>query len=505
MGYLLGVDVGSSSTKVGLIDLDGHAVAVSSRSYPTEQPKPGFKEQNPELWWEAVVSAIREATKDADTRRLLAIGSTGHICSHTFVDAAGKVIRPALGFQDQRAVTEVEELLSKTTREELAVELGVDLPPAAIWPLPRLLWFRKMEPATLERARYLIQAKDFINFRLTGEFASDFSTNRGLVNLSNGLPAKKVLKKLGLREDLLPHLYGPEQVMGRVSAQAAVETGLPQGLPVVTGWNDLNASVLGSGAVNVGDAFDITGTSEHVGVVTSTKHAVLGLICAPFLPGKYLFYGVTSNGGGALSWYQRGFGLQFEELLRLAEKTAMGCDNLLFLPYLDGERSPIWDPRACGAFVGIRNHHQQGHFVRAILEGVAFGLLQILDLIEDEIGAITSPIIVSGGAARLRLWNQIKTDIWGRRTTVPEYVHAAVVGAAMLATVGTGNYATCEAAAGAMFRMKEEFSVATDHHDSYQRLNAQFRKIYPALRQIFTELYEEHCQEEETTCPQKPL
>jgi len=175
------------------------------------------------------------------------------------------------------------------------------------------------------------------------------------------------------------------------------------------------------------------------------------------------------------------------------------------LPYLDGERSPIWDPRACGAFVGIRNHHQQGHFVRAILEGVAFGLLQILDLIEDEIGAITSPIIVSGGAARLRLWNQIKTDIWGRRTTVPEYVHAAVVGAAMLATVGTGNYATCEAAAGAMFRMKEEFSVATDHHDSYQRLNAQFRKIYPALRQIFTELYEEHCQEEETTCPQKPL
>ena len=156
MGYLLGVDVGSSSTKVGLFGLDGHAVAVSSRSYPTEEPKPGFKEQNPELWWEAVVSAIRDATKDADTGSLLAIGSTGHICSHTFVDAGGKVIRPSLGFQDLRAVTEVEELLSKTSREELALELGVDLPPAANWPLPRLLWFRKMEPATLASARYLI-------------------------------------------------------------------------------------------------------------------------------------------------------------------------------------------------------------------------------------------------------------------------------------------------------------------------------------------------------------
>jgi xylulokinase len=505
MGYLLGVDVGSSSTKVGLFGLDGHAVAVSSRSYPTEEPKPGFKEQNPELWWEAVVSAIRDATKDAGTSSLLAIGSTGHICSHTFVDAEGTVIRPSLGFQDLRAVTEVDELLSKTTREELAVELGVDLPPAANWPLPRLLWFRKMEPATLASARYLIQAKDFINFRLTGEMASDFSSNRGLVNLSSGLTAKKVLKKLGLRDDLLPPLYGPEQVMGHVSAQAAAATGLPQGLPVVTGWNDLNASVLGSGAVTVGDAFDITGTSEHVGVVTSTKHSVPGLICAPFLPGQYLFYGVTSNGGGALSWYQRSFGLPLEELLRLAEQTAMGCNKLLFLPYLDGERSPIWDPRACGAFIGIRNHHQQGHFARAILEGVAFGLWQILELIEDEIGPITSPIIVSGGAARTRLWNQIKTDIWGRRTTVPENVHAAVAGAAMLAAAGTGNYATCEAAAGSMVRWKEKFSVVTDHHDTYQRLNSHFRKIYPALRQIFTELYNEHCQEEEKVCPQKPL
>jgi sugar (pentulose or hexulose) kinase len=284
--------------------------------------------------------------------------------------------------------------------------------------------------------------------------------------------------------------------MGQVSAAAADATGLPQGLPVATGWNDLNANVLGSGAVNDGDAFDITGTSEHLGVVTSNNHAAPGLICAPFLPQKHLFYGVTSNGGGSLSWYQRSFGFDLQESLRLAENTPTGAEKLLFLPYLDGERAPIWDARAAGAFVGIRNHHHQGHFVRAILEGVAFGLAQILDLIEGEMGEISTPIMVSGGAARIPMWNQIKTDVWGRRTTTPENVHAGLVGAAILAAVGTGHYATCEAAAGAMVRVKEKFSVCAGRHALYGRLKSHFGKIYPALRQVFTGLYEEQGQEE---------
>ena len=504
MGYLLGVDVGSSSAKVGLFTLDGHAIAVCRKSYPTEEPKPGYQEQNPELWWQAVVGGIREVTNGVDAKSLLAIGSTGHICSHTFVDAEGKVLRPSLGFQDQRAVAEVEELLAKTTREELALELGVDLPPAANWPLPRLLWFKKMEPASLERARYILQAKDFTNFRLTGEFAGDVSSNRGVVNLSHGRVATRILDRLGLRDDFLPPLHAPEQVMGHVSAKAAAETGLPKGLPVVTGWNDLNASALGSGAVTGGNAFDITGTSEHLGVVSASPQHVPGLICAPYLPGKYLFYGVTFNGGGALSWYQKSFGLEMEDLVRLAEATPEGSDDLLFLPYLDGERAPIWDARASGAFIGIRKRHQQGHFVRAILEGVAFGLLQILDLIETELGAITSPFVVSGGAARLGLWNQIKADVWGRATSVPENVHAAVAGAAMLAAAGTGNHATCEAAAQAMVRLKDHFAVDTGRHGRYRRLFSHFRSLYPALRRICAEIYEQHLEEEKLRCQQEP-
>jgi xylulokinase len=503
MGYLLGLDIGSSSVKAGILGLNGRVVAASSHNYPTQEPQPGFKEQHPQLWWEAVVRAIGEVLRGVDAKRLLSIGIAGNICSHTFLDADGKVLRPSLGFQDQRAVAEVEELLSITTREELAQEFGLDLPPAATWPLPRLLWFRKREPAILERTRYLVQAKDFINFRLTGEIASDVSSNRGLVNLSTGLVASQVLKKLKLHDDFLPPLFAPTQVMGQVSAQAAAETGLPRGLPVVTGWNDLNASVLGSGGVREGSAFDVTGTSEHVGVVTCRKHTAPGLICAPFLLGKNLFYGVTSNGGGALTWYMRNVQQDYEDMLRLAENTPAGCDNLLFLPYLDGERAPIWDPRASAAFVGIRSYHSQGHFTRAILEGVALGLLQVLDVLQAETAETIKPIVVSGGAARLGLWNQIKADIWGRQIWVPENPNAAAVGGAILAAVGMSMYESCETAAAAMVRIRERYDFTPSLRGCYRRLNCNFRMIYPALHRLSTNLYEERQREDELVCQQK--
>jgi len=486
MSYLLGFDVGSSAVKIGILDLNGRTVVACRKGYPTEEPRPGFKEQNPELWWEAVVGAIREVTREIDTGRLLAIGSAGNICSHTFLDERGKLLRPSLGFQDQRAASEVDELLSATTRQELASELGADFPPAATWPLPRLLWFRKNEPAILERTRYLIHAKDFINFRLTGEIASDVSSNRGLVNLSSGLLASTILKKLKLPDHFVPRLHGPEQVMGRVSTQAAVETGLPPGLPVVAGWNDLNASVLGSGLTPASHAFDITGTSEHVGIVNSSTYRAAGLISIPFFRGKHLFYGVTSNGGGALTWYARALGMNINDMLRLAEATPAGCEGLMFLPYLDGERAPVWDPRASAAFVGIRSRHDLGHFVRAILEGVVLGLQQIWELLKSEAGAQAGPIVASGGAARAHLWNQIKADVWGRELRVLENVDAAVVGAAILAAVGTAQHPSFEVAADAMVRTREA-CVPARRDEFYQHLGSRYRRIYPALRQIFSE------------------
>lgn len=489
MEYVLGLDIGSSAAKVGLFTPDGEAVAVATRCYPTSEPLPGYKEQDPELWWAAAADGIRQVSRRVSPARIVALGAAGHISSFTFVDETGALLRPALGFQDQRALMELEELCRMFTREELALHLGIDLPPAATWPLPKLMWFQKHETATLDKARCLLQAKDFVNLRLTGEFASDVSSNRGLVNLSSGRIAEPVFSRLRIRHDLVPPLRAPEEVMGRVCGSAAGETGLRPGLPVVTGWNDLNASVLGSGAVHAGDAFNITGTSEHIGVVTARNHSVPQLVCAPFLPGRMLLYGVTSCGGGSLEWYGKVTGRPIEELLSLAGEAAPGAESLLFLPYLEGERSPIWDARASGAFVGIRALHNQRHFVRAILEGVAFGLRQILELVERNVEAGGQPVVLSGGAARAPLWNQIKADVLGRPAVVARTPHAGMLGAAMLAGVAAGWRRDCLQAARAMAKVSAEFVPGPDRSARYQASYSRYCELYPALRELSARLH----------------
>ena len=489
MPYVIGVDIGSSAAKVGLLRLDGDLVASASSGYPTSEPLPGHKEQDPAEWWAALVTGIRRVSHGIGAEEILALGAAGHISSFTFVDGDGLPLRPSVGFQDQRAVSEIEEIDSAFSRKEIAAQLGIDLPPAATWPLPKLLWFKKHEPATLERARHLLQAKDFINFRLTGEFASDLSSNRGMVDLSTGRAPETLFAKLGLRTDLLPPLRPPEETIGSISAQAARETGLREGLPVVTGWNDLNACVLGSGAVQTGDAFNITGTSEHIGAVTGDRPEARELVCAPFLPGRRLLYGPTSCGGGSLEWYSGLSGRPIDDLVALAEGIPSASQGLLFLPYLEGERAPLWDPHATGAFLGLRTIHRQGHLVRAILEGVALGLHQILEIVKRHARLGDGPLVISGGAARVGLWNQIKADVLERPVTVTRTFQAGILGAGMLAAVAARAMRDPLEAAGAMARVAGSFAPVPKNVERYRICYSRFLDAYPALREISARLH----------------
>ncbi len=488
MQYVLGLDIGSSATKVGLFTLQGTPVCVATRSYEVYEPQPGFKEQDPQVWWDAVVEGISEIISRFDPDRILAVGTSGHIVSHVFIGQDGKPIHRSICFQDQRSVAEMEELYDAFTRQELTTHLGIDLPPAPTWPLPRLLWLRKHSPGTFAKTCCMLQAKDYINFRLTGELASDASSNRGVVNLSTGRPATELLVKLGIPDNLLPPLLKPGQIMGKVSSEAARITGLRPGLPVAAGWNDLNASVLGSGTVREGDAFNITGTSEHLGLVTPMMQGSPNLVCAPFLPGKFVLYGVTSCGGGSLHWYRKAFGREYDELLGLAGDAPAGAASLFFLPYLDGERAPMWDPNLSGAFIGIKALHSEAHFVRAILEGVAYELLQILELIENTARRRLEPLVVTGGSARVDLWSEIKADIWGRSVLVPQNVHSAALGAAMLAAVAANQYSSCEDASIGMLGPARRFTADADRSSQYQEFYAHFCELYPALRQWFAQV-----------------
>jgi xylulokinase len=490
MQCVLSFDIGSSTTKVGLFTLQGKPVHIATQSYETLEPRPGFKEQDPQVWWNAVVEGTREINSHFEADDILAVGASGHIVSHVFIDGDGKPINHSIGFQDQRSLAEMGQLYHTFTREELADHLGIDLPPAPTWPLPRLLWMRKHAPDTLARARCVLQAKDYINFRLTGELASDASSNRGFVDISTGRPASNVLTKLGLPDDILPAILRPDQIMGRISSEAAKLTGLKPGLPVATGWNDLNAAVLGSGTVREGEAFNVTGTSEHLGLITSSVSRSPKLTFAPFLPGKFVLYGVTSCGGGSLHWYRKAFKREYEDLLRLAEAAPVGAASLFFLPYLEGERAPIWDPNASGAFIGIRTLHNEGHFIRAVLEGVAYGLLEILELVEDTAKLRLEPIVVTGGSARVDLWNSIKADVWGRSIVVTRNVHSAVLGAAMLAAVASKRYSSCEEASEGMRGVERRFSPVRGRSLQYRELYAYFRELYPTLRQWFAHVRE---------------
>ncbi len=487
MEYLLGIDIGSSATKVGLFSTDGAAVAVATRSQSPGEPRPGYKEQDAEQWWQAAAEGIREVCAAAGPAPIVGIGAAGQISSLTFVDAAGAPLRPTVCFQDLRAVAEVEEVQAAFGRAELARRLGIDLPPAATWPLPRLVWFRKHEPSMIERACCVLQAKDYVNFRLTGELASDASSNRGVIDLATGRAPREVFERLGLPERLAPRIAGPFEVIGRVTAAAARETGLAAGIPVAAGWNDLNAAVLGSGVVEPGRSFNITGTSEHIGTVVAGDHAVAELVSAPFLDGRKLLYGVTSSGGGSLEWYHQAFQRGFDDLLRAAAAAPPGCDGLLFLPYLQGERAPIWDPLAAGVFAGIRSGHGEGHFVRAILEGVAFSLRQILELVERHASASAQPLIISGGAARVPLWNRIKADVLERAVAATEPPHAGALGAAMLAAVATGRHSSCDAAARAMVRPGGGVDPDARLTPLYRHSFARYCALYPALRSWFAE------------------
>ena len=491
MPYVIGIDVGSSATKVGLLALKGTAMVVARHAYPTDEPRPGFKELHPDLWWNAALQGIREVSVGVPQDEILALCAVGHIPSLTFVDQAGVPLRPSIGFQDQRASRELDELYDRFSREELAALLGIDLPPSPTWPLPKLLWFRNCEPETLRGTRYLLQAKDYVNLRLTGEFACDASSSRGLADQETNGVAGTVLEGLGIDPALLPRVRGYEEVVGAVSAEASEATGLRRGMPVICGWNDLNACALGSGAVELGDEFNITGTSEHIGVVTGRRHTNSRLMCGPFLKGKKLLYGATLSGGGSLDWYRRISGRPLAELLALAESAPDGSESLLFLPYLDGERAPIWDLRASGAFVGLRTRHNEGHLVRAMLEGVVFSLRHIRDVIETELGYSAGKVVICGGAARVRLWNRIRADILGRTVSVPVNTETGVLGAAMLAAAAAGYYKTCEDAARGMVRLDHEVAPSPDAPARYETLYQAYLALYPALRDVFQRLYED--------------
>jgi xylulokinase len=362
--------------------------------------------------------------------------------------------------------------------------LGIRLPPGPNWPLPRLHWWTRAQPEVWERVRWILQAKDFIGWRLTGSLCSDASSWRGLVHLPDGALVPQVCRYLGLSDAIVPPRQDPSASRGPLRPSVAEALGLPATVQVATGWNDFNCAALGAGLAE-GDGFDIAGTSDHLGVVTrQSLPADPRLIAAPFVPRLQLVYGVTAMSGGALEWARQCLAEDADEdtwraLLHRVQRLAPGAQGVLFWPHLWGERAPLWDPQARAAFIGLTGSHRPEHLIRAVLEGVAFHLATIRDLLP---GARTLRSVKAvGGPTRLAVWNQIRADVLGLDYWVADAGDAGCRGAAMLAAPLAGLDPAALTTACTWTR----FTPNPAALDAYAPLYQLFQGAYARLEPIF--------------------
>jgi xylulokinase len=476
VSLLIGVDLGTSETKAGLFDQEGNLLRLARCGYPIiTDGDTGRAEQDPERWWGAVCQVLQKVAAETAADDLAALCVEGQGPSVVMVDEGGRALNNAILWMDTRPGDE---------RDELSRRLGGRLSPFAH--MPMAMWLAGHRPAAYERARWFLAAWDFVVMRLCGEAAGSS------LAYFQPFPEEEV-EASGLAPGLFPHPVKAGQPIAGLSAVAARATGLPEGLPIVAGVHDGIATFIGAGLVEPGRSADVNGTSGGLGLCWTEPIPKPGIFSASWLhPGEYIVGGAMAALGKCLDWISETVTDSHqtrEELIARAIETPVGAERLIFLPYLAGERAPIWDPKARGVFLGLTLNHKQGHLVRAVLESVAYALRHVAEELL-EAGARIDEVRVCGGQARSEDWNQIKADVLGLPVAVPRVREAALMGAAILAGVGAGLLPDITQGANRMVRIDSMLEPDPAHHRRYTDLFGIYRQLYPDLRDIFRQLCE---------------
>ncbi|MBC7227120.1 MAG: xylulokinase [Thermoflexales bacterium] len=491
MAFFMGIDVSTTATKALLIDPDGRVVGVASSEYSYETPRPMWTEQHPHLWWQATVASIRQvlAESGVNPADVQGVGLTGQMHGLVLLDEKGQVLRPAILWNDQRTAAECDEIRARLGKERLIRITGNDA--LTGFTAPKILWVRNNEPEIYARARHILLPKDYIRYRLTGEYAIDKADGAGtiLFDLKTRDWSREVLEALAIDPFWLPPTFEGPEITGRITAEAAAETGLKAGTPVMAGGGDQSAQAVGVGAVEPGVVALTLGTSGVVFASTQEPfiepEGRLHAFCHA-VPGRWHLMGVMLSAGGSLRWYRDTVapGTDFDTLLAPAATVPPGSEGLLYLPYLTGERTPYPDPLARGAFVGLTVRHSLAHMTRAVLEGVAFGLRDSFELMKAVGLAEITQVRASGGGARSPLWRQILADVLGVELVTVNTTEGAAYGAALLAATGAGAFGSVVEACSAVIRITGS-TVPGPATEVYQRAYPTYRSLYPALRPVF--------------------
>ena len=493
---LLGIDVGTGGTRAVLIDGEGRVVAArTSEHRPFASPQTGWAEQDPHDWWRATCEAIRDVMQAAGTSaaEIATVGFSGQMHGAVLLDADGNLLRPALIWCDQRTADEAAELTAQIGESQIIA--WTCNPALTNFTLTKLLWVRKHEPHLFERFRTLLLPKDYVRYRLSGQYGMDMADASGtlLLDVANRRWSAEMAAANGIDPHSLPPLFESPDVCASVAEEGAKATGLRQGTPLVAGAGDQAAGAVGLGIVRPGAVHATIGTSGVVFAATDRPaldpKGRLHTFCHA-IPGRWHVMGVTQAAGLSLRWFRDNFGTAtqddrdpYERLADEAWDIPPGCDGVLWAPYLMGERTPHLDPQARGALVGLAASHGRGHVIRAIMEGVAFSLRDSFSIF-DEMHVPVSTIRLGGGGARSKLWQQIQADVYGHSVEVVEAEEGAAYGAALLAGVGAGVWSSVDEACECSVRVAKEVKPNPSHAKVMQRQYDAYRRVYPALRAI---------------------
>jgi xylulokinase len=503
MRYLAGVDIGTSGTKTILIDEAGNVVARAMAEYPLYSPKPLWSEQEPEDWWSAVCSTLKAVISKSGVNPsdIAGVGLSGQMHGSVFVDGDGNVLRRALLWNDQRTQAECD-WITNTAGKEKIVDL-ISNPVLTGFTAGKIVWLRNNEPEIYAKVQKVLLPKDFVRLRLTGEYATEVSDASGtaLFNVKKRAWAEELLDITGIPADWMPTCYESPEISGRISETAAAATGLAPGTPVVGGGGDQAAGAVGNGIVSTGIVSSTVGTSGVVFAFSDCPIVDPQLRLHTFchaVPGKWHLMGVMLSAGGSLQWYRDTYCQPekvvsgalgkdpYELICEEAAGVPVGSEGCIFLPYLTGERTPYPDANARGVLFGLTRRTDRAQTARAVLEGVAYGMADSFQIMQ-EMQLPINQVRASGGGARSPLWRSIQADVTGFDHVTINVDEGPALGVALLAGVGTGIYSSVESACESVIRVKDSCAPDPANHQIYRGYHTLYQQLYAHLKEDFAE------------------
>jgi gluconokinase len=491
--YILGIDIGTGSTKAVAVNFGGSAILTTQAYYPTDHPHAGYSEQDPELIWQAFISCVKEVIQKQGTSPA-AISFSSAMHSVIAVNADGQPLAPMITWADARSANIAERIRESAAGERIYRTTGT--PVFAMSPLTKIIWLREEVPHLFKRSYKFISIKEFIWFRIFNDYQVDHSIacGTGLIDLTTLSWSEEALQLAGIN---VGHLSSPVSTGYTRNDFQPTSTWLPelkQGTPFVIGGSDGCLANLGSLAIEEQIAAITIGTSGAVRI--SSRSPIFNYAAMTFNyrldEETFICGGPVNNGGIALQWLIKNFfgkkeitAEEYDQLFRKIKPIAAGSEGLLFLPYLAGERAPVWDTKSSGAFLGLRLHHTDAHFAKAVLEGVCFGLCEVLQAVEEGSGKIKR-IHVSGGFITSQLWIRMLADITGKQIAVVHAEDASATGAAMLAMKSLGIIKDYS-----FFLKEKHFSIIEpdeSNHKTYRQVFSVYKSLYPHLKEAMHRL-----------------